>query len=284
MKWKLPNLELPLDGRPLVMGILNVTPDSFSDGGNWSDPEAAIARGMELVRQGADILDIGGESTRPGAVPVDETAEAERILPVVRELAGRAGVPISVDTRHAAVARAALAAGAAIINDVMPFAGDVKMAAAAREFGAGLVLMHSFGWMATAGKASAGRVTVDEVEFALREAVEFAVSSGISRDSLTVDPGLGFGKDTASNLAILAALPRLAKLAPVLVGASRKRFVGEVCREPEAALRDGGSVAAALWAARRGAKILRVHAVRETRQALEMAAALDAAGERLTDV
>ena len=132
MKWKLPNLELPLDGRPLVMGILNVTPDSFSDGGNWADPEAAIARGLELVRQGADILDIGGESTRPGAVPVDETAEAERILPVVRELAGCAGVPISVDTRHAAVARAALAAGAAIINDVMPFAGDVEMAAVAR--------------------------------------------------------------------------------------------------------------------------------------------------------
>jgi dihydropteroate synthase len=275
--WRVAGRALPLGGRPLVMGIVNVTPDSFSDGGRWLDPARAVAHGLDLVRQGADILDIGGESTRPGAEPVAPEEEARRILPVIRRLAAEAAVPVSADTRRPEVARQALAAGASIINDVTPFAGDCAMAAAVREAGAGLVVMHARGNPQTMASLTGYSDIAAEIEAALADALAFAESQGIARESVVIDPGIGFAKDTRENLAALAATERLARLAPVLIGVSRKRFIGELCREPDAALRDGGSVGAAVWCALHGASVLRVHAVRETAQALAIALAIDRA-------
>ena len=265
--WLCRDRRIPL-GRTLVMGIVNVTPDSFSDGGLWFDAGRAVARGLELAAEGADLLDVGGESTRPGAAEVDEAEELRRVLPVVRSLAGACGVPLSVDTRHAAVARAAVAEGACIVNDVMPFAGDAAMAEAVRETGAGVVAMHMRGTPQTMARDTAYADVVAEVETALRAALAYAEAQGIARERVVIDPGIGFAKDTAQNVALLAATARLARVAPLLVGASRKRFIGELCAEPSAAERVGGSVGAAVWCALQGASVVRVHDVKATRQAL----------------
>lgn len=261
------------------MGIVNVTPDSFSDGGRWFDPGLAAERGFELARQGADILDVGGESTRPGADPVPPEEEARRILPVIRRLAAGAGVPVTADTRRPEVARLAVEAGACAVNCVAPFPGFAAMADAVRETGAGLVAMHARGTPRTMAGLTAYEDVVGEVEAALRAALDYAEERGIPRGAVLIDPGIGFAKTAAGNLALLAATARLARLAPVLVGLSRKRFIGELCGEPEAAARDGGSVGAAVWCARRGAAVLRAHDARATRQALTMARALDRAEE-----
>ena len=273
--WRCRDRAISLD-RPRIMGILNVTPDSFSDGGRWLTPEAAVQRGLKLVEEGADILDIGGESTRPGAagVPVDE--ELRRVAPVIEALARQASsVPLSVDTRHAAVARAALAAGAEIVNDVSALA-DPEMAAVVRDSGAGLVLMHSRGLPADNVREPRYADAVTEVYDFLADRMAAAMAAGIGRGRIAVDPGIGFGKTAAHNLALLGALERLAGLAPVLVGASRKRFIGEIT---DAAVGDRlpGSLAVALWSVTHGASVLRVHDVAATRAALRMAAAL--AGE-----
>ena len=257
-----------------VMGIVNVTPDSFSDGGQWFDADRAVARGLELVREGADLLDVGGESTRPGAAEVDEAEELRRVVPVVRELASRSGVPVSIDTRRPGVARAAVAAGACIVNDVMPFAGDAAMAAAVRETGAGLVTMHMRGTPQTMAQMTGYADVVAEVEASLRAALDYAAEQGIPGSRVVVDPGVGFAKTTAQNVAVLAAVGRLSRLAPVLVGASRKRWIGELCGEPRAEARAGGSVGAAVWCALNGAAVVRVHDVAATRQALTVALAL----------
>jgi dihydropteroate synthase len=272
--WRCGDRRLSLGERPLVMGVVNVTPDSFSDGGRWLEPEAAVAHGLRLEAEGADLLDIGGESTRPGAGPVDEREEAGRILPVIRGLAARARVPISVDTRRAAVARQAVEAGACIVNDVMPFAGDAAMAAAVRETGAGAVLMHMRGTPQTMAQCAVYDDVVAEVERALAEALEYAASQGIGRERLVIDPGIGFAKTTEQNVAVLRALSRMSRLAPVLAGVSRKRFIGELCGEAAAAERLGGSVGAAVWCALQGASVLRVHDVKATRQALAVVGAL----------
>ena len=258
--------------RPRIMGILNVTPDSFSDGGRWLDPEAAVRRGLELIAEGADILDIGGESTRPGAaeVPVDE--ELRRVAPVIEALAQQASVPLSVDTRRSVVARAALAAGAAIVNDVSAL-GDPGMAAAVREAGAGVVLMHSRGAPVDMQRDPRYTDVVAEVRAYLATRMDAAVAAGIGRERIVIDPGLGFGKTTAHNLALLGALAQLAELAPVLVGASRKRFIGEITGAP-ADQRLPGSLTVAIWSLMRGAAILRVHDVAATRAAVRMAGAL----------
>lgn len=250
------------------MGIVNVTPDSFSDGGKWLEPEAAVAHGLRLAAEGADLLDVGGESTRPGASAVDEREEAARILPVIRALAAQGGVPVSVDTRHAAVARQAVAAGACIVNDVMPLAGDAAMAAVVRETGAGAVLMHMRGTPQTMAQCAAYEDVVSEVWRALAEALDDAAGHGIGRDRLVIDPGIGFAKNTEQNVAVLRDVARLAELAPVLVGASRKRFIGELCGEASAGERLGGSVGAAVWCALQGVSVLRVHDVKATLQAL----------------
>ena len=257
-----------------IMGVVNVTPDSFSDGGKWFDADAAVAHGLLLAKEGADILDVGGESTRPGAAEVDEAEELRRVLPVVRELASQSGVPVSIDTRRPGVARAAVAAGACIVNDVMPFAGDAAMAAVVRETGAGLVAMHMRGTPQSMAQMTEYGDVVAEVEAVLRAALDYAAQQGIPAARVVVDPGIGFAKTTAQNLAVLAAVGRLARLAPVLVGASRKRFIGELCGEPLAEARVGGSVAAAVWSARCGAAVVRVHDVGATRQALTVAKAL----------
>ena len=257
-----------------IMGIVNVTPDSFSDGGKWFDADRAVAHGLQLVAEGADILDIGGESTRPGAAEVDEEAEARRVLPVIRALAAQSQVPLSIDTRRAAVARAAVAAGACIVNDIMPFAGDLAMAAAVRETGAGLVLMHMRGTPETMGQLAAYGDVVSAVAAMLQAALSEAAEQGIPRECVVIDPGIGFAKTTAHNVAVLAALGRRVRLAPVMVGASRKRFIGELCGEPLAEARVGGSVGAAVWSVLQGASIVRVHDVKATRQALAVVRAL----------
>ena len=271
--WRCCEKRLPL-APALIMGIVNVTPDSFSDGGRCFDADRAVAHGLRLVSEGADILDIGGESTRPGAAEVGEEEELRRVLPVIRALADHGGAALSVDTRRASVARAAVAAGACIVNDIMPFAGDESMAAVVRETGAGLVLMHMRGTPQTMARLAAYDDVVAEVEAALRAALSYAQEQSIPRESVVIDPGIGFAKATAHNVAVLASIERLARLAPVLVGASRKRFIGELCGEPSAEARVGGSVGAAVWSVLQGASVVRVHDVQATRQALTVVRAL----------
>jgi dihydropteroate synthase len=273
--WRCGRHTIALD-RPRIMGILNITPDSFSDGGQWLDPDAAVRHGVALAAEGADILDVGGESTRPGAAAVPADEEARRVVPVIAALVRQVQVPISVDTRKAAVARAALDAGASIVNDVTALA-DPAMAALARDSGAGVVLMHMRGTPETMQQAPQYKDVVAEVQAFLAERVAAAVAAGIGRERIVVDPGIGFGKTTAHNLALLGALARLAEVAPVLVGASRKRFIGEITGAPAGA-RLPGSLAAALWSLRHGAALVRVHDVAATRAALAMEAALAAGG------
>ena len=259
---------------PKIMGIVNVTPDSFSDGGKWFDADRAVSHALRLAAEGADILDIGGESTRPGAADVEADEEARRVLPVIRALASQSDVPISVDTRRASVARAAVEAGACVVNDVMPFAGDAAMASAVRETGAGVVVMHMRGTPQTMAQRTVYGDVAAEVEADLRAALEYALAQSIPRASVVIDPGIGFAKNTAQCVAVLASTARLARLAPVLIGASRKRFIGELCGEPSAEERVGGSVGAAVWSVLQGASVVRVHDVRATRQALTVIRAL----------
>ena len=265
--WRCGGRSVPFD-RTRVMGIVNVTPDSFSDGGLYFDAGRAVEHGLRLVAEGADLLDVGGESTRPGAAAVEPAEEARRVLPVIRSLAAQCGVPVSVDTRRPEVARAAVEAGACIVNDILPFAGDAAMAAVVRETGAGVVLMHMRGTPQTMADCAVYADVVAEVEAALQASLAYADAEGIGRGQIVVDPGIGFAKTTAHNVSLLAATARLARLAPVLVGASRKRFIGELCREPDARARMGGSVGAAVWCALQGAAVVRVHDVKATCQAL----------------
>jgi dihydropteroate synthase len=252
-------------GRPLVMGILNATPDSFSDGGALPTPRAVADRARELLAQGADLLDLGGESTRPGHADVPADEELRRVVPAVQAV--RQALPdavLSIDTRKAAVASAALAAGADLVNDVSAL-GDPRMGAVVGAAGCALVLMRN--------QALRGDV-VAAARAELDQAVRRAVTAGIRREALVLDPGLGFGdppgSDVAANLALLQASRRLGGGLPVLVGASRKRVVGTLTGEPVAARRVGGSVAAALLAVQGGAAIVRVHDVRETVAALRV--------------
>jgi dihydropteroate synthase len=271
--WRCKGRTLSL-ATPLVMGILNVTPDSFSDGGRYLSTERAIEHALAMIQAGADIVDVGGESTRPGAQAIDEAEELTRVLPVIQELAKRVTTPISVDTRHATVAQQALDAGAIIINNVACFTGDTAMAAVVRKSGAGLVLMHSRGTPQTMMSLAVYEDVVATVEADLRQALAFAQEQGIPSDACVLDPGLGFAKDTEQNLRLLAAVNRLSALGPLLVGASRKRFIGELCHQPDPAQRLSGSLSAAVWSALQGASILRVHDVRETKECLALALAL----------
>lgn len=257
--------------RPQVMGIVNVTPDSFSDGGRYVDAERAIAHARQLVAEGADLLDIGGESTRSGARPVSAEEEIERVLPVLagaREL----GVPVSVDTMKPAVMRAALAAGAAMINDVNGFRAEGAWAAVA-DSDCALCVMHMQGEPRTMQAEPHYADVVAEVTAFLVERIHAAEAHGIARARLCIDPGFGFGKTLAHNVALFRALPRLAALAPVLVGVSRKSMLGALTGRP-VEQRQAASVAAALLAAQAGAAILRVHDVGATVDALKIRHAL----------
>jgi dihydropteroate synthase len=260
---------LKLD-RTRVMGIVNVTPDSFSDGGLHASTEAAVAHGLRLVAQGADILDIGGESTRPGAQPVSVDEELARVIPVIEQLSARVQVPLSVDTFKPEVMRAAVAAGAGMINDICALEREGALDAAA-SLGVPVVLMHMQGEPGSMQDAPHYEDVVAEVHRYLAQRIFAAELAGIPKKQLVVDPGFGFGKTTAHNLALLAGLERIGELGvPVLAGLSRKRSIGEWTGRQVPDQRVAGSVAAHLLAAQRGARIVRVHDVAATVDALKV--------------
>ncbi len=262
---------------PAVMGVVNVTPDSFSDGGEFLDPGAAVAHALQLAADGADLLDIGGESTRPGSDPVPLETELERVLPVIRRLRAASDVPISIDTVKAEVAAQAIHAGASFVNDVTALRHDPDMAEVVAAAGVAVCLMHMLGEPKTMQDDPRYDDVVAEVAAFLAERVEAACASGISPDLICVDPGIGFGKTVAHNLALLRHLDAIAAVGPpVLLGASRKSFLGRITGAPEEG-REVATVAVNLDAVRRGAWMLRVHAVRPTRDALAIAAAIETA-------
>ncbi|PKQ37952.1 MAG: dihydropteroate synthase [Actinobacteria bacterium HGW-Actinobacteria-1] len=261
--------------KTLVMGVLNVTPDSFSDGGEFEDPISALERGRQMVAEGAAIIDVGGESTRPGSDEVPPAEEVTRVRPVVAALARDYGVPVSVDTRHASVARAAVEAGASIVNDVSGFR-DPEMMQLAAETDAGLVIMHMLGEPKTMQSEPRYTDVVGEVgEYLLGRARELE-ALGVARERICVDPGIGFGKTLEHNLELLRRLPELAELGyPVLVGASRKSLIGIVLAEPDPKRRLEGSLAIAMWAAAHAAAVVRVHDVYETVRVLRTWSAIE---------
>jgi dihydropteroate synthase len=302
--WRCRKHSLSVSHRPLVMGIVNVTPDSFSDGGAFAAEKQAIQHGMRLAEEGADILDVGGESTRPGAAPVPVEEELRRVVPVIRALASQTGKPVSVDTMKASVADAALEAGASIINDVAAFRFDSDLFRVARESGAGVVLMHMRGEPRTMQIAPHYNDVVAEVGAFLRERAQAALDAGIARESIALDPGIGFGKTVEHNVELIRRLSEVAEAAqasekqrdvagernsgrvspppsdnagcaefrcfPLLVGLSRKSFLGALTGRPVHD-RLAASVAGAIMAWLRGASILRVHDVKETCDALLIA-------------
>jgi dihydropteroate synthase len=259
---------------PKIMGVLNVTPDSFSDGGLYLESHAAVAHGLELERDGAAIIDVGGESTRPGAEPVDASLESERVLPVIEGLR-RAGLraTISIDTSKRHVAEAALDAGASYVNDVTAFRADPELAGLVADRKAECCLMHMLGEPRTMQQDPRYANVVDDVRAFLEERLEFAVREGVREERVMVDPGIGFGKTLAHNLELLRRLDELLTLGrPVVIGTSRKSFIGRVTGRPEAD-RLPGTIATNVMALERGASVFRVHDVAEVRDALAVAAA-----------
>lgn len=269
------------------MGVLNITPDSFSDGGRYASPDAALERALRMAEEGADILDIGGESTRPGSEPVPEDEQIRRVVPVIRALAGRIPAAISIDTSRARVARAAIEAGAEIINDVAALAADPDMPAAAASADCGVVLMHMRGSPATMQNSPAYGDIVEELAMFFAGRVEAAARAGVDPERVALDPGIGFGKTFDHNLELLAGLPRLCGTAlnplgrPMLVGLSRKSFLRRLIGEPNAPVQTEAwerlvpaNVAAATAAVLRGARVVRVHDVAATVRAMRVAEAL----------
>ena len=262
---------------PIVMGILNVTPDSFSDGGAWLEPAAAIAHGRAMADEGAAIIDVGGESTRPDAAPVSEDEELRRVIPVIEALAADPGIPISIDTRKASVARRAVEAGACIVNDTSGEESDGSMTPVVAEASAGVVLMHSRGTPATMRSlTSYSDVVADVARFLASWAVSVE-AAGVPQDSIVLDPGFGFAKTLEQNLALLERLDEVLGLGyPVLVGTSRKSFIGAVLDLPEDE-RVEGTAATVAWAVSEGAHIMRVHDVKEMVRVVKMADAIASA-------
>jgi dihydropteroate synthase len=284
--WRFSDRLMTFASRPLVMGIINVTPDSFSDGGKFAGTEAAVAHGLELVRQGADLLDIGGESTRPGAEPVPQTEEIRRVVPVVEALASQVTVPLSVDTSKSEVARKALAAGARIINDVTALTGDANMTAVVNSFRAGVILMHMQGTPATMQQNPHYEDVIADISGYLENRLHAVASEGIAPEQVVLDPGIGFGKTGAHNLEILARLEEFQRLGrPVCLGVSRKRIIGRVLGERPLHRRLAGSLAIACYAMSRAAvQLVRVHDVEETSDVIAMFTALaQCRGERNAD-
>ncbi|MDQ3651852.1 MAG: dihydropteroate synthase [Acidobacteriota bacterium] len=277
MKWKLARRTLQLGERTLVMGILNVTPDSFSDGGLFLSPHDAVARAQEMVADGVDIIDIGGESTRPGGAPVSADEEARRVLPVIEALAGKVTVPVSVDTTKAEVARAALDAGAEIINDISGLRFDPRLADEVGQTRAGIVLMHSRGTLETMHRLAPVADIMTDVVSVLRLSIAEAERRGVQRSSIAVDPGIGFSKSAAQNIELLARLDVLVREFaefPVLIGTSRKRFIGELLGDAPVSGRVHGTMATVTAAVLRGAHIVRVHDVRAAVETVRIADAL----------
>ena len=265
--WRLPRSLLP-EGRVLVMAVLNVTPDSFSDGGSFAGVEAAVEHGLRLAAEGADLIDVGGESTRPGAQPVPAEEELRRVLPVVRELVRRAGVPVSIDTTKAEVARAAIEAGAEVVNDVSGLQRDPELGGAVARGGAALCLMHTRGTPRDMRQRAVYADLLGEVQDELLDGLRRAREAGVPEERIALDPGLGFAKTAEHNLVLMRRLRELTQLGrPLLAGASRKSFLGSLSGKP-APERLLGSVAAAAVLALNGASIVRVHEVAATREAL----------------
>jgi dihydropteroate synthase len=254
------------------MGVLNVTPDSFSDGGEYLDPGAAVAHGRELAAEGADLIDVGGESTRPGAEPVTAAVELERVLPVVEALAGES-LPLSIDTSKAAVAQAALGAGAGFVNDVTALRADPAMAGVVADAGADVCLVHMLGEPRTMQDDPRYGDVVSEVRAFLEDRLRWAVGEGIAEERIWLDPGIGFGKTLEHNLELIRRLDEIVAIGrPVVFGASRKRFLGRLTGRPERE-RVVGTVAANVLAFERGAAMFRVHDVAATRDGLTVASA-----------
>ena len=278
MIWRTRRRTFDLSDKALIMGVINTTPDSFSDGGAFAGPEAAIEHGLKLVAEGADILDIGGESTRPGAAPVSPDEELRRVIPVIEGLAARTDVALSIDTSKASVAQAAMAAGASIINDVTALDGDPGMAAVAAATEADVVLMHMRGNPRTMQQGPAYDDVAAEVADFLRARAEAAQAAGIARDRIALDPGIGFGKTVEHNLRLIAALPVLVQLGyPVLLGVSRKSFLSAAAGAQEIADREAPTIALTSLGRSLGARIFRVHAVAENVRALRVTEAVLAA-------
>lgn len=269
--------------RVYIVGVLNVTPDSFSDGGRYASIDAAVAHGLEMVEQGADIIDVGGESTRPaggvygsGSAPVDEQEELRRVIPVIEALARRTDTPISIDTTKAGVGRAALEAGAQLVNDVSGLQVDGEMADVVARAGCPVILMHMRGTPATTAAFSTFRNLLSEVHTELGERMELAVQAGVDRNQIVLDPGLGFGKTTRQSLQLLRRLSFLRCLAsrPVLIGASRKSFIGDVLGGAPVDQREWGTAGAVAAAVMAGADLVRVHDVAAMRDVVRVAEAI----------
>jgi dihydropteroate synthase len=270
-QWRLPDRTLHLGRRPLVMGIVNVTPDSFSDGGLFATVDAAVAHGLRLIEDGAELLDVGGESSRPGAVPVPLEEELRRTLPVVRQLAARSTLPLSVDTCKAPVARACLDAGAQIVNDITGLRGDPDMPEVVRATRAGTIVMHMQGTPATMQINPHYDQVVNDIARFLEERLQTLVNLGIGREQVVLDPGIGFGKTRDHNLELLARMEEFQRLErPVCLGVSRKGFMGKLLDRPVES-RLASSLAAVLFAqAREAVQIARIHDVQETKDAVLM--------------
>jgi len=268
---------LPLAERVHIMGILNVTPDSFSDGGRYVNPDDAIAYALSMVDQGADILDIGAESSRPGAVSIDEKEERRRLIPVVRAVCRRISIPVSVDTTKASIAEQALDVGAAIINDISALRFDPRMGAVVAKSGAGLILMHMQGLPQTMHHATQYADIVEDVRRFLKARVEAAKAMGIPLERILLDPGIGFGKNCRHNLTLLNQLDTLCTLGPMVVGVSRKAFIGKTLNRPldERLMGTAGAVAVAIM---KGARMVRVHDVAPIRDLVRMIEAIGNAG------
>jgi dihydropteroate synthase len=276
MHWQTSRRQISLE-RPLVMGILNLTPDSFSDGGKFTSIHMALAHTERMIADGADIIDIGGESTRPGSKRVSANDEIERVVPIIEAIAKRFDTPISIDTTKSAVARAALAVGAEIINDISGLRWDASIADVAVTTDAGLVLMHSRGEFETMHSLGAVDDILAEVTNDLRRAISAAHSRGVKDEQIVLDVGIGFGKRAEQNLELIAKLDKIVsefENYPILVGASRKSFIGKILEGSPPSERLGGSIAAAIAAVANGAKIVRVHDVRETVTALKVSTEL----------
>jgi len=280
--WRIRDRELTFQ-RPLVMGIVNVTPDSFSDGGRFFDANVAVQHALRLIDEGADLLDVGGESTRPSSAAVGVDEELRRVMPVIEALAKRTTLPLSIDTSKAEVARQAIAAGAHIINDVTALTGDPDMIAVARDTGAGVILMHMQGTPATMQLDPKYDDVSAEIADYLNRRLRDLVGQGLSFDNLAVDPGIGFGKRFAHNLEILVRMHELVRLGrPICLGVSRKGFLGKITGRSEPPQLASASAAVSCWAAlHQTAHILRVHDVAATRDAVAVTLALSDLKEKL---
>jgi dihydropteroate synthase len=276
-QWKLARRSLPFGERTLVMGVLNITPDSFSDGGKFYSAERAFEHAVEMIDAGADIIDIGGESTRPGSAFVSEQEELDRVLPVIERLTTSSPVPISIDTTKSSVARAALAAGVEIINDISALRFDPGIADEVAQTGAGLVLMHSRGTPKTMQELPPVADIMSEVIGGLREAIAVAEKRGVSAASIAIDPGIGFGKTAEQNVELIARLDQFVadfKDFPVMIGTSRKAFIGKLLGEAPPDQRLYGTIASVVASVLKGAHIVRVHDVKATVDAVKIADAM----------